>query len=57
MALLWILEALTAEILVQVRDSDVEGMSDGFDNGTAYGEYNQIGICVVSLMVILWQVT
>lgn len=20
------------------RDSDVEGMSDGFDNGTAYGE-------------------
>lgn len=20
-----------------VRDSDVEGMSDGFDNGTAYG--------------------
>ena len=21
-----------------MRDSDVEGMSDGFDNGTAYGE-------------------
>lgn len=23
------------------RDSDVEGMSDGFDNGTAYG-YNDV---------------
>ncbi len=34
------------------RDSDWEGMSDGFDNGTAYGERRA---CLSSLMLMLPQ--